>query len=211
MSVADLLRNTECVYNQIKKYIPKKLERFDYDALQKANLDKTKHEITIKDLKSRHFPHKFFVDKNYPVVELIKAGYFHFKLIENGFTFKDMKDAGISLKDLKLISGYGRVPDKNTPEILKAIKDAGYTIQEFYESSFPLDGIVKAGFNLQEIWDSDIFRIEEIEQAFGDNVKDQITDKKYTKEEILTAIKDESGNYIYEKLRYIICQRYKRK
>lgn len=95
--VSDLLRVYNCTYPQIPKLL---LENFNYDALQNENLDKTKHQITIKDLKSRNFPVKFFVCKNYPLAELIEAGYLVSKLIEAGFTYKDMKEADIHLETL---------------------------------------------------------------------------------------------------------------
>jgi hypothetical protein len=198
MEVADFLRNTECVYNQIEKYIKEKLYKFDYKTLQKINSsDITKHQITIKDLKSRNFIPKFFKGKDFPLNELLEAGYLPFKLIEEGgFTFRDMKEAGVTLKVLKDHSGYGRVSDKNTPEVLQKIKDSGYTINDFYYANIPLESIVKAGFTLQEIIGSNKFSITDIlKVGFSREQIAQFSDKEYTTEQVLNEIKDEHGNF----------------
>ena len=196
MSVSDFLRKTLCVYNQIQKHIPKKLDEFNYKALQEANKDETKHKITIADLKSRNFPHKFYEGKGYPLIELIAGGYLLFKLIEEaGFTFKDMKDAGVSLKDLKEKGGYGR-NERNTPEILRALKEVGYTINQFYNNSFSLKQIIDAGFNLQEILEIQKYSLKVLTEAgFKAEDIEKIPDKEYTKEEILTSIKSKTGDF----------------
>jgi hypothetical protein len=188
MSVSDFLRNTACVYNQIEKHIPEKLAVFDYNDLQEANRGQ-EYKITIADLKSRNFPPRFFAGKDYPLVELLAGGYLLFKLIEEtGFTFRDMKAAGISLKDLYEKGGYGR-DDKNIPEILKALKEVGYTLDEFIPI-FSLKQIKDAGFNLKEIMDLEKFEISEL-VSVGFNLGEILSmpDKEYTKEEILSKIR----------------------
>jgi hypothetical protein len=196
MSVSDFLRNTACVYNQIEKHIPEKLAVFDYCALQEANRDQSKHKLTIADLKSRNFPTRFFAGKDYPLVKFLRAGYLLYKLIEEaGFTFRDMKAIGISLTELKEKGGYGR-NERNTPEILQDLKEVGYTIQEFHNNSFSLKQIKDAGFNLQEIMSIDKYPIDElIKVGFKAEEIEQNSDKEYTKEEILTAIKYPNGNF----------------
>jgi len=189
MSVSDFLRNTACVYNQIQKHIPEKLAVFDYNALQEANRDKTKHQITIADLKSRNFPPSFYNGKGYPLVELLASGYSLFKLIEEtGFTFRNMIEAGISLRELKEKGGYGR-NEKDTPEILRTLKEDGYTIDQFI-LNFNLKQIKDAGFNLQEIMDSEKFEISELVMV-GFDLEEilRTPDKEYTKEEILSKIR----------------------
>ncbi len=227
-SVAALLREYDCTYRQIPK--TNLLDKFDYCALQEANLDETKHKITIADLKSRGFPPKFFKDKGFPINELIEAGYLVFKLIEAGFTYKDMKDAGISLKTLNK-SGL----DITAEDTFKKLKDAGYTIKDFFDvyakpskdvfncekkignpkirayevkaSSKALQTlyyIVIAGFTLEEIIGLKEFTREQLLEIFKEeDVKEKLIDKEYTLEEILAEIRDESGNFDYTKLKRI--------
>jgi hypothetical protein len=203
LTVSDLLRNYNCNYAKIFKYFPDKLECFAYNVLQEENSDKSKHQITINDLRIRGFPPNFFLNKNYPITELIEGGYLHFKLIENGgFTFRDMKEAGILFGDLKLKSGYGRVPDKNTPEILQAIKIAGYNIKEF-SYNIPLEGIINAGFTLPEIMSIDKFSKNDLLKHFSDEEISNVPDIEYTKEEILNKIKGDFHSSSNEKLKGI--------
>jgi len=200
MEVSDFLRNTACVYNQIEKHIREKLYAFNYKTLQQVNKsDPTKHQITIQDLKSRNFMPEFFKDKDFPLKELLDAGYLPFKLIEKGgFTFKNMKEVGVTLRQLRDHSGYGRVPDKNTPKVLQEIKDAGYTIIDFYSANISLESIKNAGFSLKEIKDSNLFsNIDILKAGFSKEEMEKFSDKEYTTEQILNEIKDKDGNFYY--------------
>ena len=205
-SVSDLLRVYNCTYNQIPKKI---LESFDYEALKVVNSEEGKHQITIKDLKSRNFPVKFFVGKNFPINELIEAGYLVFKLIEDCFTYRDMKEADISLETLNK-SGLDLSP-KNAEETYKMLKEAGYTINDFFDVYAKLSKekkvliIIKmAGFTLEEIIGLNKFTKEQLKKEFtAEEVEEKFKDKEYTLEEILAAIKDESGNFDSIKLKKI--------
>jgi len=157
-SVIDFIVKFDCSYNQINKHIRNKLDQFNYCMLQDYN-SKNKDQITIENLKKKGFTPEILKKFEFPLSEIIKStGKSAYKLYQLGYSFKEMKEVGISLTDLKS-AGFTEKKELSTPKLMNDIREAGFFTP--------------------------------------------VEDKEYNKEEILAAIKDESGNLDSMKLRAI--------
>ena len=200
-SVLQFLVYYDCNYSQIMSHIPERLKAFTYKEFQDYN-SKNKKPITIDYLKKKGFTPEILKTIGFPQSEMLKK-VSPYKLFNKGISFSKMRSEypTLTMTDIKS-AGFGVRPELSTPEIMKNIRDACYTLREFSEM-YDLKIIIDTGFTFEEICDSGLYSLETLSIYFSPEQVATVSDKEYTKEEILAAIKDKSDNLDYTKLRAI--------
>jgi len=204
LSVVDFLRQYDCTYKDIVKYIPEKLDKFNYLLLLEENArTPTKHQITIEDLISRGFSLPYLRGKGFLFGSLEKESC----PIKTTAEMKELSIVGFLRKYNCVYNQIkSHIPEKLAVFDYRVLEEENAKIPEEHKittgdlrlRNFPLYFLKNRNFPLQDLrkYEKDIYEIYEN----GYTIKELI-DNEVTLREIKYDLFGRRGNYdVYQRI-----------
>jgi ribosomal protein L13E len=219
ITIATILREYDCDYDEIKKNFPNQLSQFNYDTIKSES-------ITIRNLLEKKFPIKFLLESEFSISELKQAGVsiddfikenILILLILQHFTMEELSKHYAFIKEKLLF-----IMGKSRTFLIRNLGDynINISIKEFLEKlNFTIKDLRDAGFNIKQIKDEGIsdkdlkeagFTASEMRELSYDAKK--LRELGYTVDELIragfdaTKLKDAGitfDNYISDKVSII--------